>query len=146
MRSTPRAGDLSFRQRRLEDAVRYYEKAAALMETDFGAPGMLISCYTALGDVESARRVAADGPGAGREGPGPGSQQRLAMGFGVAALAALGEAERARDWMDRALLIDPDNLTMRYNFACALAAHLSDAEAALEMLGPVLERGRRRDW
>ena len=45
-----------------------------------------------------------------------------AMGVGVAALAALGEADRAKDWMRRALLIDPDNLMMRYNFACALAA------------------------
>ena len=32
------------------------------------------------------------------------------MGAGVAALAALGEADRAKDWMRRALLIDPDNL------------------------------------
>jgi hypothetical protein len=29
---------------------------------------------------------------------------------------------------------------MRYNFACALAAWLHDPEAALGMLGPVLER------
>ena len=42
--------------------------------------------------------------------------------------------------MRRALLIDPDNLTMRYNFACALATSLNDSEAALGMLGPALER------
>ncbi len=62
------------------------------------------------------------------------------MGVGVAALAALGETDRAKDWMRRALLIDPDNLLMRYNFACALATSLGDPEAALDMLGPVLER------
>ena len=62
------------------------------------------------------------------------------MGTGVGALAALGETERAKDWMNRGLLIDPDNLTMRYNFACALATSLGDPEAALDMLGPVLER------
>ena len=28
------------------------------METDFGSPGMLITCYTALGDGEGARRAA----------------------------------------------------------------------------------------
>ena len=44
--------------------------------------------------------------------------------------------------MDRAMLIDPDNLPMRYNFACALIAHLNDAEAALAMLEPVLEQDR----
>jgi adenylate cyclase len=40
----------------------------------------------------------------------------------------------------RALLIDPENLTVRYNFACALASHLNDKEAALEMLGPAFEK------
>ena len=42
--------------------------------------------------------------------------------------------------MNRALLIDPDNLRMRYKFACALATWLDDPDAALDMLGPVLER------
>jgi adenylate cyclase len=42
--------------------------------------------------------------------------------------------------MARALLIDPENLTMRYNFACALANHLNDKEAAFEMLGPAFEK------
>jgi adenylate cyclase len=62
------------------------------------------------------------------------------MLVGGSALAALGEADRAKDWMRRALLIDPDNLGMRYNFACVLAALLGDREAALAMLGPALER------
>jgi adenylate cyclase len=42
--------------------------------------------------------------------------------------------------MDRALLIDPENISMRYNFACALANELNDKEAALEMLGTVVEK------
>jgi adenylate cyclase len=41
--------------------------------------------------------------------------------------------------MERALLIDPDNITMRYNFVCALANYLNDKDAALEMLRPILE-------
>jgi adenylate cyclase len=60
------------------------------------------------------------------------------MAYGVSALAVLGEAERAKEWMARALLIDPENLLMRYNFACGLIAHLGDADAALAMLAPVL--------
>jgi adenylate cyclase len=38
--------------------------------------------------------------------------------------------------MNRALLIDPDNVNMRYNFACTLAAHLKSGDAALDMLAP----------
>ena len=61
------------------------------------------------------------------------------MGYSAYALAALGEAERAKERMNRALLIDPDNLNMRYNFACALIVYLKDMDAALDMLGPVFE-------
>jgi adenylate cyclase len=31
-------------------------------------------------------------------------------------------------------------MNMRYNFACTLAAYLKNADAALDMLGPVLEK------
>jgi hypothetical protein len=62
------------------------------------------------------------------------------MGAGVAAPAALSETDRANDWMRRALLIDPDNLIVRYNLACTLATSLNGPDAALDMLGPVLER------
>ena len=37
------AAYLSYKQRRLEDAIRFYEKAATLMETDFHSPGLLKS-------------------------------------------------------------------------------------------------------
>jgi adenylate cyclase len=63
-----------------------------------------------------------------------------AISFGVSALAALGNSDRAREWMERALLIDPDNLNMRYNFACALARDLGDREAAIHMLETALSR------
>jgi adenylate cyclase len=37
------------------------------------------------------------------------------------------------------MLLDPDNLTMRYNFACGFA-RLREFEMALDLLGPVFER------
>jgi adenylate cyclase len=57
----------------------------------------------------------------------------------VSALVSLGEKDRAREWMERALLIDPDNLNMRYNFACALSK-LGERDAALHMLESSLSR------
>jgi adenylate cyclase len=56
------------------------------------------------------------------------------MSFGAGAYAALGEVERSKEWMERALLVDPDNLSMRYNFACALAAFIGDKQGALRHL------------
>jgi adenylate cyclase len=52
----------------------------------------------------------------------------------------LSEAERAKEWTDRALLIDPGNMVMRYNFACGFAVHLKDTAAALAILGPVVQK------
>jgi adenylate cyclase len=38
------------------------------------------------------------------------------------------------------LLLDPDNLSMRYNLACILTVALHDDDAALEVLQPYFER------
>ena len=129
------AGLLCLRQRRFAEAITYYEKAAALMESSVGSAGMLITCYGAVGDEAAVRRAAqmtfARAERALAQDPGNGA----AMGFAVGALAALGEAERVKEWIDRALLIDPDNLHMRYNFASALSGQLKDTEGALTLLG-----------
>ena len=135
-----RAAFISYSQGRLEDAARYYEQATSLIETDLKAPIMLISCYTALGDEENARRAARVALAKAEKAVAEDRSNVNALTTGVSALAALDEADRAKDWMRRALLTDPDNLQMHYNFACVLARSLSDPEAALAMLGPVLQR------
>jgi adenylate cyclase len=128
------AAALSFRQRRLEDAIRYYEKAMSLMEADLGSPGMLLSCYMATGDEDGLRRAARIALARSERALAQDPTNGKAMGFGVNALAALGQAERAREWIDRALVVDPDNTSMRFNFACALNARLDDADGALALL------------
>jgi len=131
---------LRFRQQRLEDSIPYFEKAVALEGGDFGSSGMLITCYTALGNREAARRAAEITLARAEKVLARDSSNGSAMGHGSDALAVLGQGERAKDWMARALLIDPENMTMRYNFVCALANHLDDKEAALGMLGPSFEK------
>ena len=39
------------------------------------------------------------------------------------------------------MLLDPDNLGMRYNLACDLVVNLRDFDGALELLGPVFRNG-----
>jgi adenylate cyclase len=134
------AAALSFRQRRLEDAAGYFEKAMSLMEADLGSPGMLLSCYTALGDEAGLRRTAKIALARSEKALAQEPTNGKAMGFGVNALAALGKGDRAREWIGRALLLDPDNWSMRFNFACALNARLGDAEGALSLLESVLTR------
>ena len=134
------AGLLSFRQHRLEDAIRYWEKATTLMETDVASPSMLMTCYAALGNSQATRRAAEITLARAEKALAQDQNNGAVTGWGVGALAILGEAERAKEWINRALLIDPDNVHMRYNFACGLARDRKGTEAALELLGPVFAK------
>ncbi len=130
------AANLSYRQRRLEDAIRFFEKATALMETDFHAPGMLRSCYAAMGNADDCRRAAQISLARAEKSVAQDQSNGAAMAFCSNALAALGQVERAKEWMARALLIDPGNMNMRYNFACAAVRDFKETDSALELIGP----------
>jgi adenylate cyclase len=133
------AAYLHFSQRRLDEAIRYYEKSMTLTETDLNSCAMLQSCYTAVGNSQAARRVAQITLSRCEKTLAQDPNNAIAMAYGASSLATLGQAERAKDWINRALLIDPDNMNARYNFACALVTGLKDFDAALELLGPFFE-------
>jgi adenylate cyclase len=133
------AAYLRFRQQRLAEAVRHFEKAQSLMETDVSSPNMLITCYTAMGDRDATRRAAEVTLARAQKTLAQDPSNGAAMAFCCNALATLGQAESAKGWMSRALLIDPDNTNMRYNFACAMACQLNDPDGAVELLGPLFE-------
>lgn len=133
------AGRLNYQLHRYEDAVRYYEKAALLMEADLNSATMLISGYKALGDTAGMRRAAQLALKRTESVLSHDQNNSMVAGYSAYALAALGEGERAKARMERALLIDPENFNMRYNFGCALCTYLKDKEAALGMLGPLFD-------
>src|SRR5215471_11058758 len=131
---------LRFRQKQIEEAAAYWEKALTLEEGDFGSAGMLITVYSAIGDQEGLQRAAKLALERCEKILASDSSDGAAMGHSGVALAALGQRERAKEWMERALLVDPDNVTMRYNFVCALANYVKDKDAALEILRPLFEQ------
>jgi adenylate cyclase len=133
------AGLLAFRQRRFPDAIRHWECAMNSNETDIYSAAMLLSCYGATGDAEASRRVAALALERAEKALERDPNNGAVLGYSSYALAALGEAERAKDRMNRAVLIDPGNMGMRYNFACSLAGALHEVDAAIDLLGPVFE-------
>ncbi len=133
------AGYWSLQQRRPDEAVRYYEKAVAALETDIHSASMLITCYSAVGNRAAAVRTAQVCLARAEKRLAQDQNDVEAMTYGASALATLGEAERVREWMNRALVADPNNSSMRYNLGCALVA-LNEMDAALEMLGPVLAK------
>jgi adenylate cyclase len=130
------AGRLSFLRHRVPEAIGHWEKVFALAEMDFATGGLLITAYTALGDTASVQRVARATLARAEKIIAVDGDNGSAMAAMFSCLLYLDETERAREWARRAMLIDPDNLMMRYNLACDLVVNLRDFDLALEMLGP----------
>ena len=64
------------------------------------------------------------------------------MGYGAGILAGLDEGERAKEWIERGTLVDPNNTILHFNFVCALA-RLGEADAAIELLSSVIDKASR---
>jgi adenylate cyclase len=137
------AAQLYYNLRRFDEAIRHYEKAASVIDTDYKNAGMLVSCYKAVGDHEgelrAARRALERAEKVIAQDPDNGS----ALSFAIGALAALGETDRAKELAERAMLLDPDNVNMKYNFACVLIVDLHDHEGALDILEPLFATMKR---
>ncbi len=114
------AARLMFRQGRVADAIPFFEKATAVMETDWHNPAMLMTCYQGAKDTEQLRRVARITIDRVEKAISKDPSNAPALSTGASALAILGEDDRANDWIERALLLAPDDIMMRYNLACAL--------------------------
>jgi adenylate cyclase len=136
------AGMCCIALRRYDDAIRYLEKAASVVETEFVASSFATQCYEAKGDLEGMRaasrralsrveKVIAVEPDHGR-----------ALGYGAGLLASLGEADRAKEWIERGTLLDPNNTILHFNFVCALA-RLREIEPALDLLSSVIDKASK---
>jgi adenylate cyclase len=128
------AGKVLFLQGRLQEAAACYEKAAGLMDADYSGAGMLECCYRGLGDDEGLKRAARMTLERVEKALESNPRDAAAVANGASSLAVLGERERAREWSERALELEPNNYIMRYNIACAYATELDDRERALDLI------------
>jgi len=139
------AGRLHYTLHQFKPAARYWEKAAKLPDSAKGDSGMMLSSYAALGDAEGVRRAAAMAVLRAEEALASRHVNGASLGCAVSAFAVMGQVEKARDLIRRALLVDPENLRMRFNFACGAMTFLKDPETALGLLAPAFER-MPADW
>jgi len=130
-------GRACFAQDRQAEAATLFERAAALKPDDYQALAMLVMIYRTLGRphdaVATARKVveiAEQELNRHPENPRPAY-------LGAAALIELGERDRARDWVGRAMATDPDDILTQYNVACAYAK-LGETDAAFDLLERLL--------
>jgi len=116
------------------NAALHFERAAELQPGNFQPLTLLSDIYVAL--VQPDRSVAAARGALSRIEEAFGGDPEVAevLGIGAATLAYLGDFARAEAWAERAMLVDPESYTVRYNAACtyAVAGRLDLAQACLE--------------
>jgi adenylate cyclase len=137
------AARVLYRQGRLADSIHYLEKATSLSDSDFHSRGMLSALYLATGDRDRARECAAKLIGQVEAALVRNPDNGAALAYGVLSFAAAGQLERARESLDRALLLDPENMYMRYNLAWTVLAYFEDSQQALDLLEPAVAKGGR---
>jgi adenylate cyclase len=135
-------------QGKLERAAALFERAAENKPDDYQSLCLSIQVYRSLGrdrDSESAARRGIERAESELtlhpENPRPAY-------LGAAALVTLGETDRAREWLSRALAIDPDDILTQYNAACVYS-QLGDIESAFDLLERLLPHAGhelRRGW
>ncbi len=122
-----------FIQGELERAAALFERAGMLNPDDYQSNAMLVMIYRSIhreGDVAGVARKAL--AKAEHELTLHAENPRPAY-LGAQCWIALGELDRAREWLARALAIDPDDTLTQYNVAC-LYSRLGDFESALGLL------------
>ena len=131
----------------IERAAKHFERAAEIRPHDYQCPCLLIHVYRSLGGHQESLAAARTGVTLAEEELARHPEDPRPAHLGIAALIELGENDRARDWIARALAIDPDDPLTQYNVACGYTK-LGEIEPALDLLERSLKRSgpERRAW
>jgi adenylate cyclase len=129
----------SFAQGKLERAAALFERAAEIKPDDYQSVCLLIQVYRSLGRNEDSKDAARKGVKLAERELTLHAEDPRPAHLGIAALLELGERDRAREWISRALAIDPDDPLTQYNLACGYTT-LGDIDAAFDLLERSLPR------
>ncbi|MET3521761.1 adenylate/guanylate cyclase domain-containing protein [Mesorhizobium abyssinicae] len=126
-------GDVLRMERKFAEAAAAYEKAAEVDRNSYGAMCMLWDCRKTLGDEEEAHRLSRGVLTRIEKAMQLYPDDGAAYAYGCYILHNLGLEERALEWAERAITIDPEDYNSHYNVACFLAA-IGAVEKAIDTL------------
>ncbi len=116
-----------------ELAAKHFTRALEIKPNDYGAPFMLVNVLRSLGHDDEALRYARLALKRAEEELRLHPENANVACLGATALAFLGDKERAKAWLSRALAIDPDDHSTQYNAACTYSL-LGEADHAIDLL------------
>src|SRR6266404_137237 len=137
----------SVSQGKLERAAALFERAAEIKPDDYQSLCLLIQVYRSLGRDQDSKNAARKGVKLAERELTLHAEDPRPAHLGIAALLELGETDRAREWISRALAIDPDDIWTQYNVACGYTK-LGDIDGAFDLLERSLPRAgpEIRQW
>ena len=116
-----------------EAALRHFARATELDPDDYVSPLMAETLLVGLGREAEADRYMAMGIKRAEEAMRLHPENAKPAQMGAPSLARIGETQRAKDWLERSLYLDPDDPLANYNAACTFA-HLGEVDRAFETL------------
>jgi len=114
-------GRARIHQGQMSQAVELLQKAAEANPSDYQGPLLAAPIYKAMGNQEAFEKWAREGIARAERWLADYPTNHRAYYLGAGALLDLGERERAFEWAERALAIDPSDPTIRYNMGCFYA-------------------------
>src|SRR5881398_826537 len=130
-------GRACFTLGKLERAAALFERVAEIKPDDYQALILLIQIYRSLGRDADMKNAARRGVERAEKDLILHPDNPRSAYLGAAALVALGDNDRAREWLSRAIAIDPHDIWTQYNAACIYTS-LGDIDRALDVLERVL--------
>ncbi|MDH3273517.1 MAG: tetratricopeptide repeat protein [Gammaproteobacteria bacterium] len=129
-----------FHQGRLEEAIELFKTAGEMDPTDYQSRCLRIQVLRGLGRDEEAVAESAEAIQVVENNLKWNPDDARAYHLGAGTLVVLGDTERAKRWLHRAIEIDPDDPVVLYNVACNLAT-LGELESAMEYLDAAVQHG-----
>jgi TolB-like protein/Flp pilus assembly protein TadD len=127
-----------FQQGKLEEAAKLFESACRAKPDDYQASTLLGTTYGALGRKAEAAGAFRRGAQLAEKHLELHPDDARALYLGANCWCQLQERERALEWANRALAMDPEEPSILYNVACIYAI-LGQTEDALSCLQKVTE-------
>jgi len=135
-----------FHQGDLEMAADLFKKAAEADPADYQSRLLRIQILRGTGQTELAEVEAAEAVVVVEKHLEWTPDDARAFHLGAGSLIVLGQLDRARRWMRRALALDPEDPIALYNVACNFAT-MNETEESLDYLEQAIDKGIvSADW
>jgi len=133
-------GRTQFHRGNVNSAADLFKKAAEVDPTDYQSRCLRVQILRGRGRMEDAVEAAHEAIDVVRKQLEWSPDDARAYHLGAGSLVVLGDTDRAKRWLHRAIEIAPDDSVVLYNVACNLAT-LGEQDDALDYLERAFEQG-----